>query len=265
MAEPTGEARPGFFPELQGLQRDAAVLAGRFAAAEAAAAEASGRDPSEKVRVVLASLGRIASVDVDPQWQSRISPDDLSAAVLAAYREASSRRLETWAAEIGRTTVSPDSHQQGSVLSDGAPEAPADAGAGVGPADESSHESIRRLWSLLQDATDRLDDVIRAATARSETVMTGRDPGRHVSASFTGGGELTDLSIDETWAADADARELGTSLTAAITDGYAAIDRSAHETTGQWPFPDLDRISGNPTALLATLGLPAIPDTQPKG
>ncbi|GAA3943353.1 YbaB/EbfC family nucleoid-associated protein [Actinoplanes auranticolor] len=263
MAEPTGEARPDFFPELEGLQRDAAVLAGRFEAAEAAVSEASGRDPSEKVRVVLATLGRIASVEVDPQWQSRIRPGDLSPAVLAAYQDAGSRRLETWAAEIGRTDIRPGPHDQGSVLGGDAPAAPPEAG--LGPAGESSHESIRRLWSLLQDATDRLDDVVRAAAARSETVMTGRDPGGHVTASLTGGGELTDLSIDEAWAAAAGARELGTSLTAAVIDGYAAVDRSAQEATGQWPFPDLDRISGSPTALLATLGLPSIPDTDPKG
>ncbi|RSM49769.1 hypothetical protein DMB66_44675 [Actinoplanes sp. ATCC 53533] len=203
---------------------------------------------------MLATLGRIASVDVGPGWRSRISPADLTTAALAAYREASSRRLETWAAEIGRTDVSSGLDEMPSS------DAGADPviGSGSGPADESSHESIRRLWCLLQDATDRLGEVIREAAARGQAVVTGRDPGGHVVASFTGSGELTGLTLDEAWAAEAGHREIGTAVTAAITDGYAVVDQQARDSTSRWPFPDLDRISGSPAALLATLGLPAV-------
>ena len=131
-------------------------------------------------------------------------------------------------------------------------------GAESGPSDESSHESIRRLWYLLQDATDRLDDVVRETTARSQTVIAGRDPGGHVTASVTGTGELTDLTVDEAWAGQASDHGIGTALTAAITDGYAAVDQHAGKSTSQWPFPDLDRLSGSPATLLATLGLPMV-------
>ncbi|GIE53494.1 YbaB/EbfC family nucleoid-associated protein [Actinoplanes nipponensis] len=251
MAEPTGAARTGFFPELDDLARDAAVMAGWLAAAEAAVAEAAGRDPSERVRVVLAALGRVASVEIDPHWRTRIDPGDLRAAVLAACQEAGRRRLETWAAELGRSDGRPGTSAPGRTPDAG----PRPVEVASGPAEESSHESIRRLWGLLQEATDRLDDVVRDAAARSRDVLTGRDPGGHVTASLTGGGELTDLTLDETWAAAAGAREIGAALTAAITDGYAAVDRRAREATSQWPFPDLERLSGSPAALLATLGL----------
>jgi hypothetical protein len=252
VAEPTHQASPGFFPELKDLERDAAAIARRLQAAEAAAAEASARDPSEQVRVILTALGRIAFVEVSPRWRSRITPGNLPAAVLAAYQEAGNRRLETWAAEIGRTDTDSD---RGTMPSS---DAGTDPVIGPGPADESSHESIRRLWGLLQDATDRLDDVIREAVVRGQTMVTGRDPGRHIVASFTGGGELTDLAVDEGWVAEAGDREIGAALTAAITDGYAVVDQQARDSTSQWPFPDLDRLSGSPAALLATLGLPAV-------
>ncbi|MET8153696.1 YbaB/EbfC family nucleoid-associated protein [Actinoplanes sp. NPDC049668] len=257
MAEPTGEAQLGFFPELRGLERDAAALAGKLKAAEAAVTEASGRDPSEQVRVALGTLGRVAFVEVDPRWRTRISPGDLPAAVLAAYREAGIRRSETWAAEIGRTDAGSLLDDRGSMPS---------AGAGSGPADFGSHESIRRLWHLLQEATDRLDDVVREAAARREAVVTGRDPSGHVTASFSGGGELTDLTVDDERLAEVGDRELGAAITAAIIDGYAVVDRLARESTSRWPFPDLDRLSGSPAALLATLGLPAVaPDDRTRG
>ena len=131
-------------------------------------------------------------------------------------------------------------------------------GSGFGPSDESSHESIRRLWYLLQDATDRLDDVVREASAHSQEVIVAGDPGGHVTASLTGTGELIDLTVDEAWAGEAGDREIDTALTAAINDGYAVVDQQARELTSQWPFPDLDRLSGSPAALLTTLGLPMV-------
>ena len=256
--QPTGEALPGSFRGLKDLERDAAVLAGKVKAAEAAVFQAAGRDQSEQVRVVLAALGRIAAVEVKPHWRSRVRPSGLSAAVLAAYREAGNRRLETWAAEINRTDVSSqtdgsDSMPQASIGGRSA------IVAGFGPSDESSHESIRRLWYLLQDVTDRLDDVVREVAACSQAVVAGRDPGGHVTASLTGAGELTDLTLDEAWVAEAGDREIGTALTSAITGGYAVVDQRAGEPMSRWPFPDLDRLSGSPAALLVTLGLPADP------
>jgi DNA-binding protein YbaB len=157
--------------------------------------------------------------------------------------------METWAAEVSR----PDATAQPA----GSASLPPTGNGGPGPSDESSHEPIRRLWHLLQEATDQLDKVVRDATAAGQAVMTGRDPGRHVTASLTGAGELLDLALDEAWVVEAGDREIGTALTAAITDGYALVDQRARESTSQWPFPDLDRLSGSPAALLATLGLPA--------
>ena len=257
MAEPTGEALPCFLPRLKDLERDAAALVDKLKAAEAAVCQAAGRDQSEQVRVVLAALGRIAAVEVEPHWRSRVRPGGLAAAVLAAYQEAGNRRLETWAAEINR----PDASSQ-TDGSDSMPHASIGGRSaivpGSGPSDESSHESIRRLWCLLQEATDRLDDVVRDAAARSRVLATGSDPGGHVTASLTGAGELTDLTLDEAWAAEAGDREIGAALTRAITGGYAVVDQRAGEHTSQWPFPDLDRLGGSPAALLVTLGLPAV-------
>lgn len=137
MADPTSGALPGFFRELKGLERDATVLAGKLEAAEAAVSEAAGRDPSEQVRVVLAALGRITSVEVEPRWQSRLDPGDLPAAVLMAYQEAGKRRLETWAAEISRADLT--SQPTGSAsLPDTANGGRSAMGPGSGPSDVSS-------------------------------------------------------------------------------------------------------------------------------
>ncbi|MGW4946367.1 hypothetical protein ACWEOZ_32835 [Actinoplanes sp. NPDC004185] len=253
------------FSELRDLQQDAAVLAGRLQAAQAAVVEAAGRDPSEQVRVVLDALGRIAYVDVEPSWRSRVGLGDLTAAALAAYQEAGRRRLETWAAEVNRPDAGSELHRSTPMPQADNQVTGSTIRPGSGPADEFSHESIRRLWYLLQDATDRLDDVVREAAARSQAVYTGRDPAGHVTASLTGTGDLTDLTLDEVWAEKAGNHEIGTALTAAIADGYAVVDERVRESTSQWPFPDLEQLSGSPTALLAALGLPSLAAEDDRG
>jgi DNA-binding protein YbaB len=246
--------RAALFPELTELYREAAVLARRLDEAQQAAAEASGRDGSERVRVVLTPAGRIGAVEVGVDWRSVLGVDGLPSAVLAAYREAGNRRVETWAAEIARTETDTE-------IGPGAASPPVDGAAiggsvGPGPADESVHESIRQLWYVLQDATDRLDELAGEFDTRSRTAVTGHDPGRHVTVTLTGG-ELTGLDIDTTWLAEVSAQQIGTTVTEAIAAGYAAADQLADDSLSRrWPFADLERLTADPAALLHGLGLP---------
>jgi hypothetical protein len=248
-------AQPDLFPELAQLQRDAADLAGKLKAAEAAAAEASGRDPSEQVRVVLDPASRIEQVEIEPGWRSHMEASDIGQAVVLAYREAGSRRLAAWAAEISRAEGDPGAHDVDPTQPDAAAGS-SRPGITSGPFDAAAHDSMRRLWYLLQDATDQLDEVAREAVDRSAAVVTGRDSAGHVAATFVGG-DLTDLSADEQWSAGAGGREIGSAVTEAIRHGYAAVDKLAKgSVTSGWPFTDLDRLSGDPATLLASLGFP---------
>ncbi|NMO50060.1 hypothetical protein HH310_02465 [Actinoplanes sp. TBRC 11911] len=221
--------------ELAELGREAAILDGQFRAAAAASSEASARDSSEQVRVVLTAAGRIETVEVLPGWRAHLTAQELADAVLFAFREAGNRRMETWAAAVGTDA--------GTRLS-APPSTAADGG------------TVRDLWYLLQDATDRLDDLAREASARSRAITTGRDAHDQVTATLTGG-ELTGLRVGERAG-----RDVGAAITAAIRDGYAAADE-ASSITGRWPFPELERFTSDPATLLSTLGL-AAPPTDPQ-
>ncbi|GIM97536.1 hypothetical protein Ato02nite_093290 [Paractinoplanes toevensis] len=245
------------FAELAQLGREASLLDSRLRTAAASVVESSGRDPSGQVRVVLTAAGRIHTAEVAPGWRSHLTANSLGTAVLAAYQEAGKRRIETWAAEVGRTkneVVSPDEiarETSNLPLSSTDPT--------NGPAVDT--DSIRGLWYLLQDATDRFDTLALEATARSQKATTGRDSTGHVTATLTGE-ELSGLDLDQRWADRAGGQEIGTAITSAIADGYATIDRLAERSlTRQWPFPDLDRITSDPAALLTALGLP-VPHTD---
>ncbi|MEU4242399.1 hypothetical protein [Actinoplanes sp. NPDC026619] len=249
MAGLDSNAMSELLTQLGQLGREAAVLDGRLRAAQAAVAEASGRDPSEQVRVVLDAAGRITTVEFKASWRSRLDAGELTGAVLAAHQEAGRRRLETWASEVSRTA------------GDTAPSAPPEQRP---PPHLAGHGSVHDLWYLLQDASDRLEDLSREATTRGSAVTTGHDPGHHVTATLTGA-ELTGLSLAPPWPGQAGAEEIGSALTAAIADGYRAVDDlAAQSLTRQWPFPELDRFTSDPAALLTALGLPTpgAPDEQ---
>jgi hypothetical protein len=129
---------------------------------------------------------------------------------------------------------------------------------GAAAASSSSPETdpIRGLWYLLQDATDRLDELASEATAHGQAVTTGRDATGHVNVTLTGG-ELSDVHLDPAWSARASGREIGTAITAALANGYATIDGLAERSLiHKWPFPDLERFTSDPSALLTALGLP---------
>ena len=241
--------------QLAGLQREASDLEARLERAEAAASDTAGRDPSEQVRVTLTPAGRITATAIAPGWRSHLTTEELGNAVLAASREAASRRAETWAGELsrsdGRTTSDQDVATPKSTTPayNSRPQAP-------------NNDSIRGLWYLLQDATDRLDELASEATTRSQAVTTGSDSSGHVTVTLTGG-NLSEVRFDPAWFARAGGREIGTAITAALTNAYATIDGLAERSLiHQWPFPDLERYTADPTALLTALGLP-VPHPDP--
>jgi DNA-binding protein YbaB len=241
--------------QLADLQREASDLGARLQKAEVAASDTSGRDSSEQVRVTLTAAGRINAAEIAPGWRSRLTAEQLGSAVITASREAASRRAETWAAKSSRS--------DGTAISDddiGVPKPTTPVyNSQLQPPD---NDSIRGLWYLLQDAADRLDELASETASRREAATTAHDAAGHVTVMLTGG-ELSDVQLDPAWAAQASGREIGTAITAALANGYATIDGLAERSLiRQWPFPDLERYTSDPTTLLTALGLP-IPRPDP--
>lgn len=168
VAQPHRAPYVDLLSELEELRQQAAVLARRLEAAHAVTPEASGEDPSGQVRVVLTAAGRVSSVAVAGRWQSRLAADRVGHAVLAAYREAARRRLQSWATAISHSDPRGESVDPGPGRTSPVPSA--DPGVPAG------NDAIRGLWYLLQDASDRLDNLAQEAAARSEAVVTGTDP-----------------------------------------------------------------------------------------
>jgi hypothetical protein len=253
-------------------QRPACTIGGRsghrLAAGCLAVRQRWWRGPSQPDKRIplttsLVSQGRVATVEVSTNWRAQLGADALPSAVLAAYGDAVSRRMETWAAEINRGEPDPAIDDVDPTRLHGwglLPTAvPAD-----GPVSESAHHAVRRLWTLLEDASDRLDNLVEELATASGVVATGRDPNGHVTVTMSGG-QPAGLDIDPRWAAGASGYEIGKAITDAIASGYAALDRRAADApTGRYPFSELARATADPARWLADLGLtaPTMPNSQ---
>jgi DNA-binding protein YbaB len=252
VAELNSNAFAELLLELGELSQQAADLNDQLRRASAAATHAVGHDPSEQVHVTLTATGRIEDIAVGSRWQSQLTREGLVNAVLEAQQDAVKRNVEIWAGEINQRGHGTPKAEEFVTLVE-PPPASADLTA-LAPG-RVDIDSVRGLWYLLQDATDRLDALAAEAKTASQTVTSGRDPGGHITVTLTGT-VLTHLELEEYWGARTDGREMGNAITAALRDGYATIDaRADRSLTAKWPFPDLENVTSDRTALLTVLGL----------
>jgi DNA-binding protein YbaB len=245
--------------DLTELGREAEALARRVQVGQRAAADASARDESEQVRVVLGKDGRIADVELTPLWRRSLRADALGSAVLAAYQEAGRRRVEAWADAIGQDRSANVGDADGRVTPDTDPAAVVST-ADAGPTSANAVEYARGLWYIIQDVGDRMGDLESQLENLARGTTRGQNAGENVAVSATGD-RITEVVIDERWLAGADHIEIGRALNEAVRSVYTAVDRAAADSlAGQWPFADLQRVSGDPTQMLRSLGLP-VPDS----
>jgi hypothetical protein len=238
--------------ELRALRRDAQALSRRLATSRQGAAETSAFDPAGCVCVALAGDDRVASVEVVDGWRRRIEVHALGPAVVAALEEAVRQRAMAWAQAVSEGPVA-DPH--------GADDGPASSASGSGvdlawPDPAGAAEFARRLFYVVQDAAAGLDAVVADAARRAAQVTTARDRHARVVVTLTGAA-VTAIDIDGRWARHAGHEEIGAAIMAGIRAGYAAVDELVEASPlRRWPYAELDRMTGDPTQLLAGLGLP---------
>ena len=216
---------------LDGLARlveEGEALAGHAWAAENALAP-PGSDPGESVQVTLDARGRVAAVKVLAGWQRRVGPAELSTAVVAAVRDASTRRLEAWATAFGES-----SEDRSTSRASGAPgPVPLDRedfqrrlnAAATGPMSaEDRRAALSELLELVESIERGIDEVSDKLQATLNATHTGLSPDRHVTVTVTGGGDPTAVRFDRGWLREAHEITIGRQLTAAFTAAYEKVD-----------------------------------------
>jgi DNA-binding protein YbaB len=242
----------------------------RMARAAARMPADPGSDATGSVTVTLDERGQVATVKLAASWRRRLGPDRLAEAVVEAVADASTRRLAAWAAAYG----------EGSGRSLDAPSADAD----LRPADNTEADAavwdrgdfqrklqevatapmseadrlvaLTGLLEIIEDIERGLDEVSGKLRAAVTSTFTGHSPGRHVTATVTGTGQVTAIRIDRTWMNEAHEINIGRHLAAAIraaNDQLAA--QGVNRLVAESPLGNVQRAAQDPLGLARRLRL----------
>lgn len=200
---------------LAGLRGDGDALLHRARFAAQASGE-PGSDPTRSVTAVLDENGRVVAVTVASDWRSRLSDEQLGAAVVDAVREATVRRLTAWGEAyvepaVGQVSTAREVHQQiESITSGPLP-------------DDDREAALVALLEVVESIERGLDEVSGKLRQTVDAIHTGRSPHREVTVELTGGGEVVAVRFDRGWLRGAHDANLNRQLTAAFRAAYEKV------------------------------------------
>jgi DNA-binding protein YbaB len=224
------------------------------------AGPSEGFDDTRSVRVNLDTEGKLAGIRVDPDWNRSLRDTELASAVIGAYQQAATQRLEAWGETIERAEADPPRPRPRPGMSD------TTAGQ-LFERFEQSGATIddTRAMNRLLDMLDELEGAMEAASAEadvmSETEVTGRSGSGHVTATVSGAGDPVGLEFDPRWLERAHAANIGREAADALEQ---ARRRLAERTQESAPFARLTTLAAlaeNPADLATYLGLDDSPQS----
>ncbi|MGH3899026.1 MAG: YbaB/EbfC family nucleoid-associated protein [Pseudonocardiaceae bacterium] len=260
-AEPgvgTGSTAPGapgsMFHDLGELRREAEDLQRCLAIDPAALYR--GSDGSGSVAVTVDSEGRVTDVRLERSWRQAVGEQALGAAVLEAVADAGMQRLAAWGADVA--AVAADGHglhlprdpalRENSSAMAVRPVMAADGG--------QTRQAVQELVSLLQGVEAELDDLERRTDRRLAQNVAGVSPNHLVKVTVTGGGQVTDVSLQPRFLKRTDDAGIARELRSAFQTAYGRVGSLGLQgLLGDGPLARLHALGQDPAGLLGRLGL----------
>lgn len=218
------------------------------------AGPSQGYDGTRSVRADLDGEGQLTGIRVDPNWQRSLRDDELATAVLEAYQQAVMQRLEAWGTAVEQAEAEPPRPRPRAAMTDTVAGRIFERLEGTG-ANIDDTRTLNRLLDMLDELDGVMEQASADADALSATKVTGRSAAGHVTATVSGGGELTGLEFDRRWLPRAHAANIGRETMDALNQ---ARRRLAERLAERQPFAKLNALAAladNPTALIEYLGL----------
>jgi DNA-binding protein YbaB len=194
---------------LAALRDDGDALLRRTRSAARAAGE-PGSDSTGSVMVTLNEHGRVATMVVARDWRTHLTNEQLGAAVVAAVRDASMRRVGTWSGTHSAAAEEGFQNRLDSIIS--------------GPLSEAEREAaLVVLLEVAESIEQGLDEVCGSLQQTLSTIHTGVSPHREVIVELTGGGDVTAVRFDRCWLRDAHEANLAQQVVAAFETAYELV------------------------------------------
>ena len=222
------------------------------------AGPSQGFDGTRSVRVDLDDEGKLTGVQVDPDWHRSIQDTELGSAVLEAYQQAVTQRLEAWGETVERAEADPPSPRPRPPMSE------TTAGQllerfGQSEATIDDTRALNGLLDMLDELEGAMEEANADADAMAATQVSGRSSSGHATATVSGTGDPVGMEFDAAWLGRAHAFNIGREAMDAL---QAARVRLAARTEESPPFAKLAALASladNPSALIEYLGLDSPP------
>lgn len=239
------------YRELQQLQQYAAALNGLLTDAQSKAPKRSqAEDSSGAVTMVLDGSGLPEEIRLAQDWQRRLEPGALGAAVVDAFAQAAQARVSAW----GRTLEGGEwgdkvSRMMAADAQGRGPMATSEQASEVPPLFRRDQATVkpRPVEELAEDMIKAFDNVDAYASASSLTKeFEGTNGARTVTVKLSQAG-LAACTVDGGWAAGQPATVLSNALGDALASARAKLRAAADEPS---PTGKLDSLFDEAIALL---------------
>lgn len=218
------------------------------------AGPSQGSDGTGSVTVDLDTEGKLAGISVDPDWKRSLRDTELAPAVLEAYQEAVTKRLEKWGETIERAEADPPRPRPRPGMSETVAgqllERLQQSGASV-----DDERAMHKLMDMLDEVEGALQEADSDAAAMAGTEVSARSGSGHVTATVSGSGDPVRLEFDLRWLERAHAFNIGRESQDALEQ---ARRRLAEQAENNPPFERLSALAAlaeNPADLIAYLGI----------
>ncbi|NBE52156.1 YbaB/EbfC family nucleoid-associated protein [Streptomyces boluensis] len=219
-----------------------------------------GLDDTGSVKVDLDGEGKLTGIRVDPNWRRSLRDTELASAVLGAYQQAVTQRLEGWGEVVERAEADPPRPRARPGMSESVAGQLYERFGQAGTVDDA------RALNRLLDMLDELEGAMREANADADSIatsqITGRSTSGHVTATVSGSGDPVGLDFDSHWLGRAHDFNIGREAMEALDAARRRLAEMNEESPPFARLATLATLAESPSELAAYLGFEDAPPSS---
>ena len=221
----------------------------RFEKAAAARSQAEGTDESGAVAVTVAADGRLVSVRLRADWDSRLTAEQLGAGILSAVADAGAKSAVAWGSALSDELDAPRPTTRPLPSTHGSLAAGLDEVVSTRTLVERDRASLEAMVEVLGRMLVEIDEVADEVRAVGGRTATGRAPGSDVTVTVTGAAALVGVVVGPR-AARQHAANISRQVMTAYEDALRQVATTGvDQVIERSVFGELRRLSDDPSAV----------------
>lgn len=209
--------------DIADLRDDMDRVAQRFdSAAAAAAGPSTGSDESGAVTVTITDEGHLKDVRVQMDWTTRVDPEALGGAVLAATAAASAARFEAWGTALAAPTATAPQVRPLPPVSESFGARLEEVMERSGSPDETRHR-MEQMVEIVREIRASVVEAKAGLAALQATEVIGENPKGGVEVVLSALGQLKEVRYDDAWLDRTHPTNIGRDTLLAFQDALRSV------------------------------------------